>query len=101
MSALWTAAEIIAATGGTAASAGWSVNGVSIDSRTVAAGDLFVALAGPSFDGHDFIADALKRGAAGALVSHKPAGVAAEDRAGVVRDGRATDPRLRHAGGAH
>ena len=42
MSAIWTAAEIIAATGGTGR-AGWSVSGVSIDSRTVAAGDLFVA----------------------------------------------------------
>jgi len=77
VSALWTAAEIIAATGG-AGPAGWSVGGVSIDSRTVAAGDLFVALAGPSFDGHDFVADALKRGAGGALVSRRPDGVPAD-----------------------
>jgi UDP-N-acetylmuramoyl-tripeptide--D-alanyl-D-alanine ligase len=44
----------------------------------VAAGDLFVALAGPSFDGHDFVADALKRGAGGALVSRRPDGVPAD-----------------------
>lgn len=44
--------------------------GVSTDSRTVAAGELFVALRGPSFDGHDFLATARARGAAGALVEH-------------------------------
>ncbi len=74
MTALWTAADIIAATGGSGR-AGWSATGVSIDSRTVAAGDFFVALAGDNFDGHDFVADALKRGAAGALVSRKPDGL--------------------------
>ena len=76
MSTLWTAEEIVAATGGSGP-AGWSTTGVSIDTRTLAAGDLFVALAGPSFDGHDFVADALKRGAAGALVARKPEGLPA------------------------
>ena len=47
----------------------WSARGVSIDSRTVAPGDLFVALTGPNFDGHDFVADALAKGAAAALVA--------------------------------
>jgi len=42
---------------------------VSTDSRTLAAGELFVALAGPSFDGHDFVAAAAARGAAGAVVA--------------------------------
>jgi UDP-N-acetylmuramoyl-tripeptide--D-alanyl-D-alanine ligase len=46
------------------------VTGVSIDSRTLAAGDLFVAIAGPRFDGHDFLSEAASRGAAAALV-HK------------------------------
>lgn len=46
-----------------------SFAGVSSDSRTLAAGDLFVALRGPRFDGHDFIPAALAAGAAGALVS--------------------------------
>jgi UDP-N-acetylmuramoyl-tripeptide--D-alanyl-D-alanine ligase len=42
--------------------------GVSTDSRTVGPGELFVALRGPNFDGHAFVADALRRGAAAALV---------------------------------
>jgi UDP-N-acetylmuramoyl-tripeptide--D-alanyl-D-alanine ligase len=42
---------------------------VSIDSRTVPPGALFVALTGPYFDGHDFIAAARERGACAALVS--------------------------------
>jgi len=74
MSALWTAADVIAATGGSGP-AGWSATGVSIDSRTVAPGDLFVALAGPSFDAHDFVGDALRKGAVAALVARIPAGL--------------------------
>jgi UDP-N-acetylmuramoyl-tripeptide--D-alanyl-D-alanine ligase len=74
MSALWDAAEAAAATGGTA-SRDWQATGVSIDSRTVEPGDLFVALAGPNFDGHDFVADALRRGAAAALVHRVPTNV--------------------------
>ncbi|MGH7095424.1 MAG: Mur ligase domain-containing protein, partial [Stellaceae bacterium] len=69
MNALWTAAEAAAATGGMAVG-DWAAAGVSIDSRTVAAGDLFVALAGPLHDGHDFAAAALARGAAAAMVAH-------------------------------
>ncbi len=54
--ALWSADEIAAATGGTVsggnAAGDWSVVGVSIDSRTVLPGELFIALRGPSHDGH-------------------------------------------------
>ena len=64
---LWTAAEIAAATGGTA-TADFAVNGVSIDSRSIDAGDLFVALASVR-DGHEFAAKALNDGAAGILAS--------------------------------
>jgi UDP-N-acetylmuramoyl-tripeptide--D-alanyl-D-alanine ligase len=71
--ALWTAVEIAAATGGRAAG-DWSVSGVSIDSRTVQPGELFVALRGPNHDGHDFVPDALARGAA-ALVDRPRSGV--------------------------
>ena len=39
------------------------------DTRTIAAGDLFVALVGEKFDAHDFLADAVKSGAAGIVVS--------------------------------
>lgn len=46
-----------------------SVRSVTIDSRSVAAGSLFVALRGEQVDGHDFVANAAERGAAAALVS--------------------------------
>jgi UDP-N-acetylmuramoyl-tripeptide--D-alanyl-D-alanine ligase len=65
--ALWTAAELVEATGG-AFSQPFDADGVSIDTRTLAAGDLFVALLGEGRDGHAFVADALARGAAGAMV---------------------------------
>lgn len=42
--------------------------GVSIDSRTIKAGECFFAIAGDNFDGHDFIADAFEKGAACAVV---------------------------------
>lgn len=42
--------------------------GISTDSRTVTRGDLFVALQGPSFDGHDFVVQVRDKGAAGAMV---------------------------------
>ncbi len=52
--------------------------GYSIDSRTVAQGDLFFALRGPSFDGHCFVEAAFAKGAAGAVVERPVAGVPAE-----------------------
>ena len=64
---LWTSEEIAAATGGRE-NAAFEVRGVSIDSRSVEAGDLFVALAGGR-DGHEFVAGALAQGAAGSLTS--------------------------------
>jgi UDP-N-acetylmuramoyl-tripeptide--D-alanyl-D-alanine ligase len=45
------------------------VYGYSIDSRTVGAGELFFAVQGERFDGHDFVASALKNGAAAAVIS--------------------------------
>jgi UDP-N-acetylmuramoyl-tripeptide--D-alanyl-D-alanine ligase len=70
---LWTSTEAAAATGGQVASDWWA-SGISIDSRTVAEGDLFVALSAAR-DGHDFVADALDKGAVAALVSRVPEGV--------------------------
>jgi UDP-N-acetylmuramoyl-tripeptide--D-alanyl-D-alanine ligase len=69
---LWTSAEIAAAVVGQGSGA-FTATGVSIDSRTLERGDLFVALQGPSFDGHDFVAAALQRGASGALIHRRPA----------------------------
>lgn len=48
--------------------------GVSIDSRTVQRGELFVAIRGPRFDGHDFVTAAFERGAAAAVVEAGRAG---------------------------
>jgi UDP-N-acetylmuramoyl-tripeptide--D-alanyl-D-alanine ligase len=44
------------------------IKGVSIDSRTVREGELFVAIRGDRFDGHDFVPDAIRKGAWGAIV---------------------------------
>lgn len=46
-----------------------SFDGVSTDSRSIADGELFVALSGPNFDGRDFVSSAIERGAAGAVVA--------------------------------
>lgn len=46
------------------------ITGISTDSRTTKHGDLFFALKGEKFDGHQFVAPALGAGAAGAVVSH-------------------------------
>lgn len=101
MSPLWTAAEAAAATGGQASGA-WEARGVSIDSRTLEPGDLFVALSAAR-DGHGFVADALAKGAAAAMVEHRPPGVPEgaplllvdEVQAGLEALGRAARQRAR------
>ena len=61
--------EVARAMGATTASApGRKIKGWSIDSRTLAAGDLFFALRGPQHDGHEYVQAALAKGAAGAVV---------------------------------
>lgn len=47
-----------------------SITGVSIDSRTVGGGDLFFAIKGDRFDGHDFVDGAIAQGASLAVVAH-------------------------------
>ncbi|MEM9937240.1 MAG: UDP-N-acetylmuramoyl-tripeptide--D-alanyl-D-alanine ligase [Pseudomonadota bacterium] len=66
---LWTSAEIATATGGTA-TADFDVTGLSIDTRSLEPGDLFVALKDVR-DGHEFASNAFKAGASGALVSRE------------------------------
>lgn len=83
--ALWTSTAAAAATGGKARGK-WSARGVAIDSRAVSSGDLFVALRGPNFDGHDFVAPALRAGAAAAAVSRAPEGLPARPPLLVVGD---------------
>jgi UDP-N-acetylmuramoyl-tripeptide--D-alanyl-D-alanine ligase len=65
---LWTAEELRGLFG-----AGFDVTGISIDTRTLAPGDLFVALHGER-DGHDFVAAAFEKGAAAALVAREMPG---------------------------
>ncbi|TCZ63162.1 UDP-N-acetylmuramoyl-tripeptide--D-alanyl-D-alanine ligase [Roseicella aquatilis] len=71
---LWTAPALRAATSGSLAGEP-GVTGISIDTRTLQPGDLFVALR-DARDGHDFVAEALARGAAAAMVDRDPPGVA-------------------------
>ncbi len=73
---LWTAGDAAAATSGNARGGWRGVTGISIDTRSMAPGELFVALAGENRDGHDFVAQALDAGAGAAMVSHVPDGVA-------------------------
>jgi UDP-N-acetylmuramoyl-tripeptide--D-alanyl-D-alanine ligase len=78
MSALWTLHALREATGGTATGP-IAATGVSIDTRSLLPGDLFIALVGENSDGHAHVVAALEKGAAGVVV-HGP--------------GLAPDPRL-------
>ena len=78
---LWTAYEAAAATGGALCSRGgdadhwvaeeWAANGVSIDTRSLKPGEIFVALR-DARDGHEFLNSAFEAGAAAALVARAP-----------------------------
>ena len=72
---LWASEQILAATGGKLSGAPFVATGVSIDTRTLRPGDLFVALAGER-DGHEFAGAALERGATAVLASKPLAGSA-------------------------
>src|SRR5258707_7441046 len=78
--ALWTSDEIVSATGGLLEGAPFAARGVSIDSRTVEPGDLFLALAGER-DGHGFVDGALAAGAAGAMTTRAigPSSIVVDD----------------------
>ena len=74
MSALWTSDEVLAALTAASITAPFAAEGVTFDSRAVGKGDLFFALSGETTDGHGFVADALSRGAAAAVVSREVEG---------------------------
>ena len=67
---LWKAKDAALATGGKN-TLSWSASGVSIDTRTIQPGDLFVALKADR-DGHEFVNSAFENGAVAALVDHAP-----------------------------
>jgi UDP-N-acetylmuramoyl-tripeptide--D-alanyl-D-alanine ligase len=71
---LWTSAEAVTATLGKD-SGDFTVSGLSIDTRTLKPGDLFVALQGDNRDGHDFVKAAFEAKAGAALVTRTPDGV--------------------------
>lgn len=85
---VWTDAAVRTALGlrTELAADGVSFTGVSTDSRTIAEGDLYVALVGERFDGHDFVPDALARGGRGAVVSRQASGERSDARLYPVAD---------------
>ncbi len=96
---LWTSEEITHAVGGRGSGASFVATGVSIDTRTLEPGDLFIALAGER-DGHEFIPLAQTKGASGVLVSQPTPGEAiqVEDtQAGLERLGLAARERATQA----
>uniref|UniRef100_UPI0035B44E28 UDP-N-acetylmuramoyl-tripeptide--D-alanyl-D- alanine ligase n=1 Tax=Paenirhodobacter enshiensis TaxID=1105367 RepID=UPI0035B44E28 len=84
MTILWTSETAAHATGGRATRP-FELTGLSIDSRSIAAGELFVALRDVR-DGHDFVRAALDKGAAAALVSRIPEGCTEADPLLIVPD---------------
>lgn len=72
----WTAEDVLRAVRGQSLHAqDWVASDVSIDSRTVQKGGLFIAIKGPALDGHDYVRNAFDNGAAAAIVSQQPAQV--------------------------
>ena len=69
---MFTINQILNSTGGKliSGSSRRSISGVSIDSRTIKRGELFIAIKGTRFDGHAFITEARKRGAAALVFSN-------------------------------
>ena len=67
---IWSAKDAAKATGGSIG-AHWEASGISIDTRTLAPGDLFAAIKGPNHDGHDHVAQALANGATAAMVERR------------------------------
>lgn len=82
---MWVVKDIEQATGGNGHGARWSADRFSIDSRSVAAGEIYIALQGERVDGHDYVAQALENGAEAAIVHHMIDGVP-ENRQLLVED---------------
>ena len=91
---MWTLSEAARLIGGDILGADVGFDSVGTDSRTTGAGQLFVALRGERFDGHDFIAQAVTSGAAAVLVDHP---LIAPIPQWVVEDTRLTLGRLAEA----
>lgn len=70
----WRLSQVSEALGAQLLGADVAFSGVSTDSRTLKAGDLFVALSGPQFDGHHYLADVAAKGAAAVVVERAEQG---------------------------
>ncbi|MDA0781611.1 MAG: UDP-N-acetylmuramoyl-tripeptide--D-alanyl-D-alanine ligase [Rickettsiales bacterium] len=68
---LWSSEDVQTATGGVSVNS-WEATGVSIDSRKIESGDLFIALVGDNNDGHKYVKSALEKGACAAVVNYVP-----------------------------
>ena len=70
----WTLTHVLLATGGRLIQGQTDIvfRSISTDSRTIQSGDLFIALTGDNFDGHDFMHKASQNGASGIIVSKLP-----------------------------
>ena len=99
-SPLWRAEEVRAAAKGclSAGTRDWTASGVSIDSRSCDKGDLFVAISGENFDGHEFVGRAFDAGASAAIVSRVPEGIGADRNLVKVDDTQAALESLGQAG---
>lgn len=81
---LWSSTEAAKATGG-AIGGQWVASGISIDTRTLQKGDLFIAIRGDAMDGHAFAVEALAKGASAVVIDRDVQGVPPE-KALIVRD---------------
>ena len=72
---LWTKQELISASKGKDLTTKFlnnkKITGISIDTRSIEQNDLFIAIKGKNFDGHDFLEKAIQKGASGVIVSCK------------------------------
>ena len=91
----WMLSSVLDALKGRLAGADAFFDGVGIDSRKIEAGQLFVALPGERFDGHDYLNEVAAKGAAGALVQREVADARALLEAAVAAgDAGAAEPAL-------
>lgn len=91
---MFTTEEIAEATGGVLCGENITVTGVSTDTRTIEAGNLYVAVKGERFDGNDYIADAAEKGAAAAICDRPQGSVGADIPIIYVQDSRAAQLAL-------
>lgn len=83
-SSLWSSNEAAKATGGSVAGQ-WVATGISIDTRSLQKGDLFIAIRGDAMDGHKFAVDAIAKGAVAVVIDHPVEGVP-QDKVLMVSD---------------